>query len=146
MKFEITETPGAEWDEFVCRYTDVLFYYSIWGEVLKQGLGGRLHYSYIRDNGEIVGGMPGVFLRFPGIRLFYCSLPYGGYIGEKSVFEILYKNLLKSITGRHAYVCPYSNDMDAEYSQYLRDETSVSSLNIKGRSLEDLEKLFSSVM
>jgi len=40
MELKVFESPGQEWDEFASRYTDLIFYQSVWSQVLKEGLGG----------------------------------------------------------------------------------------------------------
>ena len=39
MDLNVFESPGKEWDEFASRYTDLISYQSVWGQVLKEGLG-----------------------------------------------------------------------------------------------------------
>lgn len=146
MDFEMTETPGAEWDEFVSRYTGIIFYSSIWGEVLKDGLGARLLYSYIRDKGEIVGGMPGILLKHAGVRLFYCSLPYGGYIGEKSFFPLFSKKFMQHTSSFDIiHILPYSADPEIGYSDCLKlKETAISRMDISGKSMEEIKQKYPS--
>ena len=86
MELKVFESPGKEWDEFAGRYTDLIFYHSLWSQVLKRGLGGVPLYFFLKEGGEIVAGLPGVVLRFGVLRIFYSSIPYGGLIGEKTSF------------------------------------------------------------
>jgi len=86
MELKVFESPGKEWDEFASRYTDLIFYQSVWSQVLKEGLGGQPLYFYLRDGGEIVAGLPGVLLNFKIFEILYASIPYGNMIGEKSYF------------------------------------------------------------
>jgi hypothetical protein len=86
MELKVFESPGREWDEFASRYTDLIFYHSIWSEVLKKGLGGQPLYFYLMDGGEMVAGLPGVLLNFQIIKILYASIPYGNMIGEPSYF------------------------------------------------------------
>ncbi len=86
MELGVFESPGKEWDEFAGRYTDLIFYHSLWSQVLKKGLGGVPLYFCLKEGGEIVAGLPGVVLPFGMLRIFYSSIPYGGLIGEKTSF------------------------------------------------------------
>jgi hypothetical protein len=86
MELKVFESPGKEWDEFASRYTDLIFYQSVWSQVLKEGLGGQPLYFYLRVEGEIVAGLPGVLLNFKIFKILYASIPYGNIIGETSYF------------------------------------------------------------
>jgi len=86
MELKVFESPGKEWDDFASRHTDLVFYQSIWGEVLRKGLGGQPLYFYLMDGGEMVAGLPGVLLNFKIIKILYASIPYGNMIGEPSYF------------------------------------------------------------
>ena len=86
MELGIFESPGREWDEFASRYTDLIFYQSLWSQVLKEGLGGQPLYFYLREGGEIFAGLPGVLLNFKIFKILYASIPYGQLIGEKSYY------------------------------------------------------------
>ena len=48
MDLGVFESPGKEWDEFASRYTDLIFYQSVWSEVLRKGLGGQPLYFYLK--------------------------------------------------------------------------------------------------
>ena len=87
MELKVFESPGKEWDEFASRYTDLIFYQSVWSQVLKEGLGGQPLYFYLRDGGEIVAGLPGVLLNFKIFKILYASIPYGHLIGERSYYS-----------------------------------------------------------
>lgn len=97
MEIKITESPGQEWDEFASRYTDLIFYQSIWSEVLKRGLGGKPLYFYLKDHGEIVAGLPGIFLNLKIIKVLYASIPYGNFIGEKRYFPFFLELIKKEL-------------------------------------------------
>jgi serine/alanine adding enzyme len=88
MELRIFESPGKEWDEFASRYTDLIFYQSIWSQVLKEGLRGQPLYFYLREGGEIVAGLPGVLLTFKIFKILYASIPYGHLIGERSYYSV----------------------------------------------------------
>ncbi|HUL20676.1 MAG TPA: GNAT family N-acetyltransferase [Thermodesulfobacteriota bacterium] len=93
MELKVFESPGQEWDEFASRYTDLIFYQSVWSEVLKEGLGGQPLYFYLREGGEIVAGLPGVLLNFRILKILYASMPYGNVIGEKKYFQVFMEHL-----------------------------------------------------
>lgn len=86
MELKVFESPGKEWDDFASRYTDLIFYKSIWSEVLRKGLGGQPLYFYLKEGREIVAGLPGVLLNFKIFKVLYASIPYGNLFGEKSFF------------------------------------------------------------
>ena len=87
MELGVLESPGEEWDEFATRYTDLIFYQSLWSEVLKKGLGGVPLYFYLKEGGEIVAGLPGVLLNFKLFKILYASIPYGNLVGEKIYYQ-----------------------------------------------------------
>jgi Acetyltransferase (GNAT) domain len=88
MELKVFESPGEEWDEFASRYTDLIFYQSVWSQVLKEGLGGQPLYFYLREGGEIVAGLPGVLLNFKIFKILYASIPYGHLVGDKSYYSV----------------------------------------------------------
>lgn len=100
MELEIFESPGREWDEFASRYTDLIFYQSLWSQVLRKGLGGQPLYFYLREGGQIVAGLPAVLLNFTIIKILYASIPYGNPIGEKSYYPAFMELLEKEFRKR----------------------------------------------
>ena len=86
MELKVFESPGQEWDEFASRYTDLIFYQSVWSQVLKEGLGGQPLYFCLRERGDIVAGLPGVLLNFRIFKILYASIPYGNLIGKQEYF------------------------------------------------------------
>ncbi len=93
MELKVFESPDQEWDEFASQYTDLIFYQSIWSEVLRKGLGGQPLYFYLREGRKIVSGLPGVLLNFKIFKILYASIPYGSPIGEKAYRQPLMKLL-----------------------------------------------------
>ncbi|MGB9629906.1 MAG: lipid II:glycine glycyltransferase FemX, partial [Thermodesulfobacteriota bacterium] len=87
MELKLFESPGQLWDEFATRYTDLIFYQSIWSRVLKEGLGGQPLYFYLDENGEIITGLPAILLNFKVFKILYASIPFGNLIGEKESFH-----------------------------------------------------------
>jgi hypothetical protein len=87
MELKVFESPKKEWDEFASQYTDLIFYQSIWSEVLRKGLGGQPLYFYLKEGGEIVAGLPGILLDFKIFKILYASIPYGNLIGKRSYFQ-----------------------------------------------------------
>jgi len=100
MELKVFESPGKEWDEFASRYTDLLFYQSVWSEVLKKGLGGQPLYFYLKDGGEMLAALPGVLLSFGIIKILYASIPYGNLIGQASHFPIFMELLEREFEKR----------------------------------------------
>lgn len=100
MELKVFDSPGKEWDEFSSRYTDLIFYQSVWSMVLKEGLGGQPLYFYLMEGGEIVSGLPGVLLTFKIFKILYASIPYGHLIGEKSYYPTFLELLEKEFKRR----------------------------------------------
>jgi hypothetical protein len=100
MELKVFECPGGEWDEFASQYTDLIFYQSIWSEVLRRGLGGQPLYFCLKEGGEIVAGLPGILLNFKILRILYASIPYGSLIGEKSYFSAFVEFLDRELRQR----------------------------------------------
>jgi serine/alanine adding enzyme len=100
MELNVFESPGQEWDEFASRYTDLIFYQSVWSQVLKEGLGGQPLYFCLRNEGEIVAGLPAVLLNFSIFKILYASIPYGNLIGERSYFPFFVELLEKEFHRR----------------------------------------------
>jgi len=145
MKLEICEHPGKEWDRFVENHTHILFYYSVWSEVLQEGLGGRPYYLYLKDAaGRIICGMPGVVLTYYGIRLFYSFIPYGGYIGDQALFESFMSRFKEeSKIADIVYVSPYLPDRDEEYSKFFTSAREAATrIDLKGRRETDVFSCF----
>jgi hypothetical protein len=95
MELKVFESPGKEWDEFASSYTDLIFYQSVWSQVLKEGLGGQPLYFYLKEGGAVVAGLPGVLLNFKIFKVLYASIPYGYLIGEKSYYPAFLELLEK---------------------------------------------------
>jgi hypothetical protein len=87
MELKVLESPGKEWDEFASRHTDLIFYQSVWSQVLKEGLGGQPLYFCLREGGDIVAGLPAVLLNFRIFKILYASIPYGNLIGKQKYFS-----------------------------------------------------------
>ena len=100
MELKVFETPGREWDEFASRHTDLIFYQSVWSELLRKGLGGQPLYFYLKEGGEAVAGLPAVLLRFGIFRILYASIPYGNLIGDKIFFPSLMELLEREFQRR----------------------------------------------
>jgi len=100
MELNVFESPGKEWDEFASQYTNLIFYQSIWSEVLEKGLGGQPLYFCLREGEKIVAGLPGVLLNFKIFRILYASIPYGHLIGEKSYYSVFLERLEKEFRRR----------------------------------------------
>ncbi len=100
MELKVFESPGQEWDEFASRYTDLIFYQSVWSHVLKEGLGGQPLYFCLRKEGEMVAGLPGILLNFKIFKILYASIPYGHLIGERSHYSVFMQLLEKEFRRR----------------------------------------------
>jgi serine/alanine adding enzyme len=100
MELKVFDSPGKEWDEFASRYADLIFYQSVWSQVLKEGLGGQPLYFYLKEGGEIIAGLPGVLLNFKIFKVLYASIPYGHLIGEKFYYPTFLELLEKEFKRR----------------------------------------------
>ena len=72
MELKVFETPGKEWDEFASQYTDLIFYQSVWSEVLKKGLGGQPLYFYLKEGERDCCGTSRHSPLFRNIQNFLC--------------------------------------------------------------------------
>lgn len=144
MVFETSENPGREWDLFARKRTDVLFYHSVWSDVLKDGLGGRPYYLSMKDESGIVCGMPGVMLTCWGIRLFYSSIPYGGYLGDPEHFDGFMVRFMEEATRADiAYVSPYCPEWDNGYTMFSSATAeAVTRIDLKGRTQAEVFSRF----
>jgi hypothetical protein len=135
MELKVFESPGKEWDEFASRYTDLIFYQSVWSQVLKEGLEGQPLYFYLREGGEIVSGLPGVLLNFKIFKILYASIPYGHLIGEKSYYSVFLQLLEKEFRRRgidqvRLTESPFSESYSPE--SFKPVSTKCSLLNLRG--------------
>jgi hypothetical protein len=99
MELKVFQSPGEEWDEFASRYTDLIFYQSVWSRVLKEGLGGQPLYFCLQEGEEIVAGLPGILLDFKIFKILYASIPYGNVMGQKPYYP-MFLELLEKEVGR----------------------------------------------
>jgi serine/alanine adding enzyme len=100
VEIGVFESPGKEWDEFVSRYSDLIFYQSAWSGILKKGFGGQPLYFYLKEGGEIVAGLPGVLLNLRILRVLYASLPYGNLVGKREYFPFFQAELEREFAER----------------------------------------------
>ena len=100
MELKVLQSPGEEWDEFASRYTDLIFYQSVWSRVLKEGLGGQPLYFCLQEGEEIVAGLPGILLDFKIFKILYASIPYGNLIGQKPYYPTFLELLEKEVGRR----------------------------------------------
>ena len=141
MELGVFESPGQEWDEFATRYTDLLFYQSIWSEVLQKGLGGQPLYFFLREGGEIVAGLPGVLLDFKIFKIYYASIPYGNVMGQPSYFTPLMELLENEFRKRkidqvRVTESPFS--MSSSPESYRALSVKCTLLDLKGLDREKL--------
>ncbi len=147
MELAIFESPGQEWDEFASRYTDLIFYQSVWSKVLKEGLGGQPLYFCLKDGGQIVAGLPGVLLNFRIFRILYASIPYGNLIGEKKYFPVFLEHLEREFIKRGIHQVritdsPFWEKRDPN-SNYKAIENICTLIDLKNMDEESLWKTYS---
>ena len=141
MELGVFETPGKEWDEFVSQYTDLIFYQSVWSEVLKRGLGGQPLYFYLREGERIVAGLPAILFNFKIFRILYASIPYGGLVGDRSTFPS-FSSLLDTEFRKRRFdqvriaESPFSESFQPSSFKSLSATCNV--LDLNGRSNESL--------
>ena len=141
MKLGLFETPGQEWDEFASRYTDLIFYQSVWSRVLKEGLGGQPLYFCLKDGEEIVAGLPGVLLNFKILKILYASIPYGHLIGDKSYWAAFLELLEKEFRGKgidqvRLTESPFSDSYSPE--SFKRISSKCTLLDLRGYDKEKI--------
>jgi hypothetical protein len=139
MELKFFETPGEQWDEFATRYTDLIFYQSIWSRVLKEGLGGQPLYFYLKEGEEIVAGLPSILLDFKIIKVLYASIPYGHLIGEKDYYppflELLDREFKKMGIGQVRIIeSPFSESFPLESFHPLSTKSTL--LDLRGLDRE----------
>ena len=148
MEFEVIENPGKEWDDFAAKFSEMVFFRSVWGRVLAEGLGARPYYCCLKEKGRIVGGAPGIIFKYWNLRLYYSCINYGGYIGEKRYAELFYTELLKLLKAHGtradiAYIFPALFDSVAPDNVDLkREKTAISYIDIESRPLAEIESAF----
>ncbi len=81
MHLDVESNPGPKWDEFVSGYSGLLFHYSCWAKVLREGFQADLRYYCLMDGDRMVAGLPGMVLDFKVIRILHACFAYGGIIG-----------------------------------------------------------------
>jgi hypothetical protein len=147
MELKVFQSPGKEWDEFASRYTDLIFYQSVWSEVLKKGLGGQPLYFCLKEGGEIVAGLPGVLLNFKIFKILYASIPYGHFIGERSYYSTFLELLENELRRRgidqvRLIESPFSESYPPESFKPLPAKCTLLDLrgNDKERIWEDYKK------
>src|SRR4030042_3517320 len=141
MELKVFESPGQEWDEFASRYTDLIFYQSVWSQVLKEGLGGQPLYFCLREGGEIVAGLPGILLNFRIFKILYASIPYGHLIGEKPYYIALMQLLerefrKKGIDQVRLTESPFSDSYPPESFKPISTKSTL--LDLKGYDKEKI--------
>jgi len=147
MELRVFESPGKEWDEFVSRYTDLIFYQSVWSEILKKGFGGKPLYFYLKEGGEIVAGLPGVLLDFRILKVLYASLPYGNLVGEKGTFPVFQEQLEREFVRRGIHQVRITDSPFQEnwvpHSDFEGLQTICTLINLKDMDEERLWKSYS---
>lgn len=138
MNFVISENPGVEWDAFAKRHTSSLFYCSAWGQVLKNGLGSQLCYMYLESSDGIVCGMPGIILKYYGVKLFYSAIPYGGCIGCVDLFDDFMERVVAATKAVDVvYVTPYAQVREEAYSAHFKMFVEIATrIDLRGRGLD----------
>jgi hypothetical protein len=141
MELSVLENPGKEWDEFAFRYTDLIFYQSVWSDALRRGLGGQPLYFCFREGGEIVAGLPGILFNFKFFKIYYSSIPFGNLLGEKEYFPALMELVEKEFERRgidqvRIAESPFSESYRP--SSYQSLSAKVSLLDLRGADKEGI--------
>lgn len=141
MELKVFESPGQEWDEFASRYTDLIFYQSVWSRVLRKGLGGQPLYFYLEEGGKILAGLPTVLLHFKIFKILYGSIPYGNLIGERPCFPLFMKLLEKEFRKRgidqvRITESPFSQPYQPD--SYKRASSKCTLLDLRGLDREKI--------
>ena len=141
MELRVLENPGKEWDEFASRYTDLIFYQSVWSDTLRRGLGGHPLYFCLREGGEIVAGLPGILFNLKFFKVFYSSIPFGNVLGEKENFPALMELVEKEFERRgidqvRIADSPFSESYHP--SSYQSLSAKVSLLDLRGADKEGI--------
>jgi hypothetical protein len=142
MNLILIENPGARWDEFISKYSHLVFHTSIWAQILKDGYDARLLYYVLEDNGEWFLAVPGMLIgRF--LKLWYSLVPYGGFIGKKEYISTFLKFITKDIRkykiDRLEIIDPEVGQ-PSEISGFSGNESYRHILNLENKTEEDLWK------
>lgn len=93
MGIHVSRACPAWWDDFVSGHSNLLFYRSVWGEVLEQGYGWTPLYVWLEKDGKPVIGFLGGIYNLGFMRMLYSSLPYGGLVGDVTQLQNLIDQL-----------------------------------------------------
>jgi len=141
MELLITDMRGQQWDNFVAEQGGLLFDTSDWLTVLEKGLGGDVYHLVFKRDGQIVGGLAGVLLRYCGIRLFYSGLPYGGYLGEQGEFDRFMKACLSAQLADIFYLTPIVENAESGYREHFAVAPEMMTrIDLRGKNLAEIEK------
>jgi len=144
MKFDVTDNPGKAWEAFAEKHADTPFGSFRWSKVVKEGLKGEPLWFILKNGTEIVGGMAGVLLKHGGIRLLYCSIPYGGYLGDKRHFG-LFMDAFCAETGFAdiIYLSPYDSDPSLGYAgMFTAHPETVTRIDLRGKDLQEVQSCY----
>lgn len=108
MKICIADRGMPEWDAYVWKSPNATFYHlSAWREVMERCFGHTTFYLMARENGEVRGILPLIFMNNRFVGRYLVSLPYfcnGGVVADSAeVASVLIgeaSSVLKSTAGQ----------------------------------------------
>lgn len=112
--FEKLRPSDPEWDEFVSSNPHHLFQKSVWGLALEHGYQTQVSYYALRQGGRIVLGLPGMILNFSGLKVFYASTPYGGFVGDPGFIPDFLQRLSRSLKREDVALIRITQNADQE--------------------------------
>ncbi|HEX9916977.1 MAG TPA: GNAT family N-acetyltransferase [candidate division Zixibacteria bacterium] len=142
MNLILIENPGARWDEFISKYSHLVFHTSIWAQILKISYDAKLAYYVLEDKGEWLLAIPGMLTgRF--LKLWYSLISYGGFIGKReyisTFLEFITKDIRKYKIDRLEIIDPEVGQ-SSEISGFSGNESYRHILNLENKTEEDLWK------
>jgi len=101
---ELKNSDEKAWDEYVLKHPDSTFYHQIgWKNVVEKSYGHKPYYLLAKEDGEIKGILPCIFIenRILGKKLVSVPFgPYGGPCADNEFIEQALINELKKLTNK----------------------------------------------
>ena len=123
MELIIINDPGKQWDDFIKKYSSLTYHQSRWANVIKDGFNSEILYFMLEDKARIVAALPGFIMRKIFIKMYFSSIPFGGFIGDEKYFSCFKEKIEEYLKKRGVHQVRISD-----------------SLVYKGRELNDYKK------
>ncbi len=116
---ELKNSDEKSWDEYVLNQPKSTFYHQIgWKNLIKKSYGHKPYYLIAKEDGEVKGVLPLIFMEsfFFGRKLVSVPFaPYGGAIGDSDAIEnLLIERAVNITTGLDAEYIELRNNIPRE--------------------------------